>query len=83
MNSLKKASILDRAYEIIKKRGKILGSELGWELWGETTAVPNRGTGSHRNNKFCRPAGKILLRLKREGRVREISEECNTYWRAI
>lgn len=60
---------MDRALEIIRKRGKIRGSDLGWELWGATTESAGRGEGSHGHNKFCRPAGKLLRRLERDGMV--------------
>ena len=39
-------------------------SDLGWELWGATTATPGHGVGAHGQNKFCRPAGKLLKRLR-------------------
>jgi len=62
------SSIRERAYQILKAKGPMRGSDLGWELWGETTEVPDRGTGSHQHNKFCRPAGKLLKALERQGR---------------
>lgn len=57
---MKNLTLLCRAFDIIKTAREIRGSDLGWELWGETTECANRGTGSHRHNKFCRPAGKLL-----------------------
>ena len=59
------------------------GSDLGWELWGETTECANRGTGSQRHNKFCRPAGKVLKRLQRLGCAREIPKESCMMWAAM
>ena len=49
-------------------------SDIGWALWGDTTPYPERGEGSHGQNKFCRPAGKVLLGLQRKGLV---------YWRGL
>jgi hypothetical protein len=74
------AIILDRAYKILKERGPMRGSDLGWELWGETTECANRGTGSQRHNKFCRAAGKVLKRLEANGLVRSEGRETCTVW---
>lgn len=63
--------------------GELRGSDLGWELWGETTPVPDRGTGRQRHNKFCRPAGKVLKALERQGRASSIARKTYTAWRAI
>jgi hypothetical protein len=75
--------LLGRAWDILKARGPMRGSDLGWELWGETTEVPRRGIGSHQHNKFCRPAGKLLKRLQRLGCVREIPAETCMTWAAM
>lgn len=75
--------LLGRAWDILKARGPMRGSDLGWELWGETTEVPRRGTGSHQHNKFCRPAGKVLKRLQRLGCAREIPAETCMTWAAM
>ncbi len=80
---MKQTELLQRAWSILKQRGEMRGSDLGWELWGDTTAVPNRGTGSQRQNKFCRPAGKVLKALERQGRVISIGRASYTAWRAI
>lgn len=77
------ATLLNRAWGIIKERGEIRGSDMGWELWGATTPVPTRGTGSHANNKFCRPAGKVLKALERLKRVRSVSRKTYTAWKVI
>lgn len=61
--------ITDRAYGLLKRYGKMRGSDLGWMLWGETTESAARGVGSHGHNKFCRSAGKVLKRLEAEGRA--------------
>lgn len=76
------SGLLGRAWDILKTRGPMRGSDLGWELWGKTTEVPTRGTGSHQHNKFCRPAGKVLKRLQRLGCVREIPKETYMAWDA-
>jgi len=75
--------LLCRVWDILKARGPMRGSDLGWELWGETTECPRRGTGSQQHNKFCRPAGKVLKRLQRLGCVREISKESCMMWAAM
>jgi hypothetical protein len=75
--------LLGRAWDILKARGPMRGSDLGWELWGETTDCPTRGTGSQQHNKFCRPAGKVLKRLQRLGCVREIPEKTHMAWAAM
>lgn len=59
----------DRAIAILREHGPMRGSDLGWQLWGQTTEVPGRGEGSHGHNKFCRSAGKVLRRLERQGKV--------------
>jgi hypothetical protein len=69
-----------RAWRILHERGPMRGSDLGWELWGENTKAPGRGEGSHGHNKFCRPAGKLLKRLKEAGMVREKHLEHCTVW---
>jgi len=78
-----KLSIKHRAWDILKSRGEMRGSDLGWELWGETTDCANRGTGSHRHNKFCRAAGKILRHLEKQGRVISVPRKRHTVWRAV
>lgn len=60
---------IEKAIRALRERGPMRASDLGWELWGETTEVPDRGDGSHKQNKFCRPAGKILRELDRQGKV--------------
>lgn len=72
----------ERAHQILK-RGWMRGSDLGWELWGETTFAPNRGDGAHGHNKFCRPAGKLLNRLKRQGLAIERPSVNCTLWTAV
>lgn len=76
------SDLLDRAHRILKERGEMRGSDLGWELWGDTTPVPNRGIGSQKHNKFCRPAGKVLKALERQGRARSRGRETCTVWKA-
>ena len=76
-------ALLERALAILRARGPMRGSDLGWELWGETTAAPRRGTGSECHNKFCRPAGKVLKRLERLGKVIPVYEKTCTTWRAF
>ena len=76
-------NILDRAYGVLKARGPMRGSALGWELWGETTAVSERGIGVHQRNKFCRAAGSVLRRLEKQGRVRQLPIKHGTSWKAI
>lgn len=82
MDRNKTLSILERAYEILKSKGPMRGSDLGWELWGETTDAPDRGTGSQLHNKFCRPAGKILRRLRELGLAREEAMKSYIRWHA-
>ena len=61
------------------------GSDLGWELWGDTTESVRRGEGSHGHNKFCRPAGKLMKRLERAGLARQIFQKGRpcTFWKAV
>jgi len=79
------SEIHDRAYAILKEKGPMRGSDLGWELWGSTTESVMRGTGSHGHNKFCRPAGRVLRHLQREGRVIETCPKGYTcfIWTAV
>ena len=79
------SEIHDRAYAILRKEGPMRGSDLGWRLWGSTTFSPMRGVGSHGQNKFCRPAGRVLRKLQREGRVIETCPKGNTcfIWTAV
>lgn len=72
----------ERAYKILKERGPMRGSDLGWELWGDTTEFPTRGGGSHQHNKFCRAAGKLLRALEREGKAHWTPEETYVLWHA-
>lgn len=76
----KLTAIQKRAYQILKEQRPMRGSDLGWELWGETTAVWNRGTGSHRHNKFCRAAGKVLNQLRRLGLADWRGKETYSEW---
>lgn len=71
----------DRAVAILREHGPMRGSDLGWELWG--AACTSGGEGSHGHNKFCRPAGKLLRRLERQGRVIWMPKERCTVWVAI
>jgi hypothetical protein len=75
-------SLIEKRAIQILKRGWIRGSDLGWELWGETTFSAMRGEGSHGHNKFCRPAGKLLNRLKALGYAREKPSTNCTLWTA-
>ena len=81
-SELASVSVLDRAYEILKAKGPMRGSDLGWELWGATTECANRGTGSARHNKFCRAAGKVLKRLERLGKATWQPRETYSVWLA-
>ena len=81
-SELASVSVLDRAYEILKAKGPMRGSDLGWELWGATTECANRGTGSQRHNKFCRAAGKVLKRLERLGKATWQPRKNHSVWRA-
>lgn len=80
---IRSTALLDRAHQILKSKGPMRGSDLGWELWGGTTEAPGRGTGSHAHNKFCRAAGKVLRRLERAGRVISQGRETCTVWIAV
>ncbi len=75
--------IEDRAIHILKTKGEMRAGDLGWELWCETTESARRGTGSHRSNKFCRPAGKLLKRLEKDNRVTHFAKPGGIYWRAL
>lgn len=70
-----------RALLIVSVNPGIRASGLGWNLWGSTTAHPNRGEGSHGSNKFCRVAGKVLNALQRGGLVWEGTDEAGITWR--
>lgn len=59
---------------ILIRRPGLRASDIGWELWGKTTEAPDRGTGSHGQNKFCRAAGRVLKGMEREGLVRWVGE---------
>lgn len=78
-----RSDLLDRAHRILKEKGPMRGSDLGWELWGETTAFPNRGTGSARHNKFCRAAGKVLRRLERLNKAVWYGHGNCVLWKAV
>jgi len=75
--------IQERALEILKRRPGLRCSQLGWELWGETTPSPQRGEGSHQNNKFCRPAGKVLNSLLRKTKVFVGTDGYGMKWYAL
>jgi hypothetical protein len=75
--------IFARAHALLKSRGKMRTSDVGWGLWGETTESPRRGNGSHGQNKFCRAAGKVLRRLEREGRARWGVDRGVGVWEAL
>lgn len=75
--------LTERAHGILKARGKMRTSDVGWALWGETTEAPNRGNGSHGQNKFCRAAGKVLRRLERAGRAQWMVERGVGVWEAL
>ncbi|WP_422923699.1 hypothetical protein [Singulisphaera sp. PoT] len=64
-----KQSRHDDAIAALRKHGPMRVTDFGWLLWGDTTEVPDRGEGSHRQNKFARSAGKLLRQLERDGRV--------------
>ena len=68
------------AINVMHGRKSIRGSDLGWELWGKTTDCPMRGTGSHRSNKFCRAAGKLLRGMERDGLARSFPATSCTLW---
>jgi hypothetical protein len=63
------SDLMLRAHRVLKERGQMRTSDVGWALWGATTESPNRGSGSHGQNKFCRAAGKVLRGLERAGRA--------------
>lgn len=76
--------IQQRAYAILKKHPDgIRGSDVGWMLWGATTECARRGTGSHRSNKFCRPAGKVLNQLQRDGKARWQGHKGHSRWYSL
>ena len=64
------SKLLNRACQILKQKGSLSCSELGWLLWGDSTPFPSKGKGVHLNNKFCRPAGKVLNALFEQGRAK-------------
>ena len=64
----------------LHKQGRMRASNIGWAVWGDTTPHPMRGEGSAANNKFCRPAGKLLARMEREGLVKVMPDENGVYW---
>lgn len=72
-----------RALAVLRARGPMRCSRLGWELWGASTAVPDRGEGSHRTNKFCRSAGKLLRALERRGLARWTAGPGGVTWEAV
>mgnify|MGYP001585161571 FL=1 len=82
LNTMIQECLLDRAYKILKEKGPMRASDLGWELWGETTECPERGVGSHGWNKFCRPAGKVLNRLAKANRAVWYGATNCVLWRA-
>ena len=75
--------LLNKAYNALVHKGPLSCSELGWILWGNSTNTPHRGVGVHKNNKFCRPAGKILKILSSQNRVMPINCQNKQLWRAI
>lgn len=74
--------LLNRTYKVLVRRGPLSCSEIGWALWGKTS-TSIKGAGIHKNNKFCRPAGKILKVLKAQGRVSKFENGKKVIWKAI
>ncbi len=58
--------IEERAVKALRTDGPMRASDLGQILWGSRR---NSGGGSHAHNRFCRPAGRLLKRLERQGLV--------------
>lgn len=75
-------SIEDQALKVLKGKGPLRASDLGWFLWGETSETAMRGEGSHRQNKYCRSAGKVLRRLERKGLASSSLYGKSFLWRA-
>lgn len=69
-----------KALAYIEKHPGCRGSDLGWDLWKDTTPFPDRGVGSAGSNKFCRPAGAVLSRLQKANLVRPKFFESYTGW---
>lgn len=72
---------IKRAIRFLQAQGPLTCGRLGWLLWGDTTSCPGRGEGSHRENKFCRPAGKIIKRMERQGMVHMVWDDHRILWR--
>lgn len=79
LNVLIRRALRNRAVAILWNHGPMRCSDLGWQLWGDTTAFPDRGG----RNKFSRPAGKLLRELERDGRVTWIPQRGHCLWHAI
>lgn len=58
---------LESAHAVLSGLGETSNVTFGWTMWGEATEFPDRGEGSHRNNKFCRSSGKLLRALMARG----------------
>lgn len=76
------SEILNKAYAILVKRGSLSCSELGWALWGTTTSSL-KGSGVHLNNKFCRPAGKVLKELEARKMASHFRHKNKIIWKAL
>lgn len=83
MASILKQSRLDHAVEVLRGLGWVRASDFGWAMWGETTEAPDRGQGSHCQNKFCRSAGKLLREMKRRGLAVDRFANQRHEWRAV
>lgn len=76
------SELLNKAYVILVKRGPLSCSEVGWALWGNTS-TSLKGTGVHRNNKFCRPAGKVLKSLEAKKLASHFKHKTRVIWKAM
>lgn len=75
------SELLNRARGILVKRGPLSCSEVGWALWGNSS-TSMKGAGVHKNNKFCRPASKVLRNLEKLGLASCFQHRDKTIWKA-
>ena len=68
---------------LLRAKGPLRTSDVGWALWGQSTTAPERGQGAQRENKFCQTAGRLLHELQRIGRVEAQTRGDGVWWYAV
>ncbi|MCK9433889.1 MAG: hypothetical protein M0R32_03500 [Candidatus Cloacimonetes bacterium] len=74
--------LLNKTYKVLLKKGPLSCSEIGWALWGHSSTA-QKGTGVYKQNKFCRPAGRVLKILETQGRASHFQHGRKIIWKAM